>query len=226
VGVSYYHEDEARSPFLRTSVAQAFSERGEGFVLRGDSFEWDPRKKREKAPHLSADQAQKLLSEAIEVYEKQVGTFPRKVVVHKTSRYSEEERRGFENALQHVRQYALITIARRGLFCMRPGNKAVLRGTAVHHGDKLGLIYTVGYIPFLRCYPGLRIPQPLEILENCGSISFNETGEDLLRLTKLNWNSAAFCIRDPITLAFSRRVGDILKLSKDKEPALHYRFYM
>ena len=41
VGLSFYHEDEARSPFLRTSVAQAFTERGEGFVLRGDSVEWD-----------------------------------------------------------------------------------------------------------------------------------------------------------------------------------------
>jgi hypothetical protein len=84
----------------------------------------------------------------------------------------------------------------------------------------------MGYVPFLRCYPGLRIPQPLEILENWGSVPFNETAADLLRLTKLNWNAAAFNIRDPITVAFSRRVGDILKMAKDKEPALHYRQYM
>jgi hypothetical protein len=42
VGISFFHADEARSSTLRTSVAQAFTERGEGFVLQGESFDWDP----------------------------------------------------------------------------------------------------------------------------------------------------------------------------------------
>ena len=50
--------------------------------------------------------------------------------------------------------------------------------------------------------------------------------EDLLRLTKLNWNTAAFCCVDPITIAFSRRVGDILKMANTENPARHYRYYM
>ncbi|MBS1841513.1 MAG: hypothetical protein JSS69_15060 [Acidobacteria bacterium] len=44
IGVSFFHDDEARSSILRTSVAQAFTERGEGFILQGDSFEWDPKR--------------------------------------------------------------------------------------------------------------------------------------------------------------------------------------
>ena len=31
---------------------------------------------------------------------------------------------------------------------------------------------------------------------------------------------------DPITVAFSRRVGQILKVANTKDPALHYRYYM
>jgi len=166
VGISFFHEDEARSPFLRTSVAQQFSEHGEGFVLRGERFEWNPKDSLEKSPHLPEEQASKLLKQVLEVYEKQVGTYPRKVVLHKTSRYTQEERTGFEDALANIRHYALTTIGRRGLFCLRPGMKPVIRGTAIHHGDNLGLIYTTGYIPFLRCYPGFRVPQPLELLEN------------------------------------------------------------
>jgi hypothetical protein len=226
VGISFFHEDEARSPYLRTSVAQAFSERGEGFVLRGEKFEWNPKDQLEKSPHLPEEQASQLLKQVLDVYEKQVGTYPRKVVLHKTSRYTLEERNGFEKALENVRHYALTTISRRGIFCLRPGTKPVIRGTAIHHGDNLGLIYTMGYVPFLRCYPGFRIPQPLEILENWGSIPFSETAADIMRLTKLNCNTAAFNIRDPITLAFSKKVGEILKLAGDKEPALHYRYYM
>lgn len=227
VGVSFYHEDEARSPFLRTSIAQAFTDRGEGFVLRGDTVEWDERTQKEKAPHLNSEQASAILSRVLDVYEKQVGIKPRKVVLHKTSRYTEDERIGFENALaSHTNQYGLLTIARRGIFCLRPGYKAVLRGTAVDFGAKKGLVYTTGYAPFLRCYSGFRIPQPLEITENWGSLTFRECAEDILRLTKLNWNTSAFCTHDPITLAFSRRVGEILKLAGSREPAVQYRYYM
>ncbi len=227
VGLSFYHEDEARSPFLRTSIAQAFTERGEGFVLRGDAVEWDERKHHERAPHLTSEQAKTILCRVLDVYKKQVGTQPRKVVLHKTSRYTDEEKAGFEAALAgNTVHYALLTVTRRGIFCLRPGYKAVLRGTAIDFSDQKGLVYTTGYAPFLRCYSGFRIPQPLEITENWGSLTFRDCAEDILRLTKLNWNTSAFGTHDPITLAFSRRVGDILKLAGSREPALQYRYYM
>jgi hypothetical protein len=226
VGVSFFHEDEAKSSTLRTSVAQAFTERGEGFVLRGKSFDWDRRKTGEGAPHLSEAQAQSLLKDVLDVYTDQVGAPPRKVVLHKTSRYTEEERKGFEAALAGISHYGMLTLGRRGVFCLRPGKKAVLRGTVMDFGQKRGLVYTVGYVPFLRCYPGFRIPQPIEITENWGSVSLTEAATDILKLTKLNWNTSAFNCREPITVAFAKRVGDILKLAKGKQPALHYRYYM
>ena len=227
IGMSFYHEDEARSPFLRTSIAQAFTQSGEGFVLRGDSVEWDERQERERAPHLKKDQAESLLKRVLDIYEKQVGMKARKVVLHKSSRYSDEERAGFELALSGTAaHYALVTLSHRRIVCLRPGYKAVLRGTCVDFGEKKGLVYTTGYVPFLRCYSGFRIPQPIEVTENYGSLTFRECAEDILRLTKLNWNTSDFATHDPITLAFSRRVGEILKLAGSKEPALQYRYYM
>ena len=227
VGVSFFHDDEAKSSILRTSVAQAFTDRGEGFVLQGDSFDWDPNLEREKSPHLPREGARKLLERVLQIYTNQLGGQPpRKVVVHKSSRYTAEEKAGFEDALKATPQYGLQTIQRRGIFCLRPGSKATLRGTCVDFGEKRGLVYTMGYVPFLRCYSGFRIPQPLEILENWGSISFREAAEDILKLTKLNWNTAAFSCRDPITLAFARKVGEILKMARGKDPALFYRYYM
>lgn len=226
VGVSFFHEDEARSSSMRTSVAQAFTDRGEGFVLCGDRFEWNPAQHQEKAPHLSREQAAILISKVMKVYDQQVGGVPRRLILHKTSRFTEEERTGFEETLTGVPHYGLITVMRRGVFCLRPGAKAVLRGTVIDFGEKKGLVYSTGYVPFLRCYPGFRVPQPLEISENWGSHTLTETSADILRLTKLNWNTSAFSCRDPITLAFSKRVGDILKMAKGKQPALHYRYYM
>ena len=226
VGISFFHPDGKDNALMRSSVAQAFTDRGEGFVLQGARFEWDPTKEEEKSPHLSREAARELLEQVLQIYREQIQTTPRRVVIHKTSRYTEEERQGFEDALADISQYGLVTLTRHGTCCLRPGNKPVLRGTIIHFGEKKGLVYTIGYIPFLRCYPGFRIPQPLEISENWGSLSFQEVAGDLLRLTKLNWNTAAFSCVDPITIAFSKRVGEILRVANVEKPALHYRYYM
>ena len=46
-------------------------------------------------------------------------------------------------------------------------------------------------------------------------------------LTKMNWNSARLGGLLPITLRFSRMVGDILKELPDGiEPLPNYKFYM
>lgn len=50
---------------------------------------------------------------------------------------------------------------------------------------------------------------------------------EIQALTKLNWNTANFSTAEPITLAFSRRVGQILaELPVMVSPRAEYRFYM
>lgn len=224
VGISFFHPDQEKGS-IRTSVAQAFTHRGEGFVLQGEPFAWKPTAE-EKSPHLDRNGARSLMERVLKVYDDEVHGLPSRVILHKTSRYTQDERDGFNDALVGIRDSALVTLSHRGITCLRPGTKPVLRGTAIDFGQKKGLVYTTGYIPFLRCYPGFRIPQPLEVTENWGSLSFHEVANDLLRLTKLNWNTAAFCCVDPITIAFSRRVGEILKIANTDKPSRFYRHYM
>jgi hypothetical protein len=224
VGVSFFHP-EGEPAVTRTSVAQAFTHDGNGFVLQGRKFIWAP-SRAERAPHLDYDSAKALIEQVLETYATEVGGCPYRFVLHKTSRFTQLEREGFQNALEGIRDTALVTLSHRGITCLRPGKKPVLRGTIVDFGEKKGVVYTTGYIPFLRCYPGFRVPQPLEITENWGSLTFREVATDLLRLTKLNWNTAAFCCVDPITIAFSRRVGEILKIANTDKPSRFYRDYM
>lgn len=48
-----------------------------------------------------------------------------------------------------------------------------------------------------------------------------------ISITKMNWNSADFCISEPITLAYSREVGRILAyVPEEVIPRPEYRFYM
>jgi hypothetical protein len=46
-------------------------------------------------------------------------------------------------------------------------------------------------------------------------------------LTKLNWNSAAFSGKLPVTLRFASLVGEIMKeIPVDREPLPQFKFYI
>jgi len=89
------------------------------------------------------------------------------------------------------------------------------------------LLYTTGYVPFLRVYPGMRVPNPLEIVEHHGTTAPDTLCSEILALTKLNWNSCAFAGSDPVTLDFSRKVSSVLKeLPPEVPPLTQYRYYI
>ena len=134
VGISFFHPDGTDNASIRSSVAQAFTDRGEGFVLQRARFEWNAEYEEERSPHFSREAARDLLTRVLQTYQEQIQTRPRRVVIHKTSRFTLEERQGFEDALTGISQYGLATLARHGTCCLRPGNKPVLRGTAIHFG--------------------------------------------------------------------------------------------
>ncbi len=225
VGVSFYREPENNSSDVWTSFAHVVTDLGQGYVLQGDAIEWSPAKEKSEAPHLDRDQAAKLMSRVLKTYEKSVGRPPRKVVVHKTSPYSEAERLGYEDSLRGTEQHALVTVSGSGTFFLRPGRKPIYRGAAIPFGEKLGLIYVTGYTPFLRCYPGNQRPQPFEITENWGSLTFREVATDLLRLTKLNWSTSAFCADVPPTLAPCSHAAKIFKILGPQDLVLDDRCY-
>lgn len=225
VGITFYRESPDPNSPTRTCLAQAFSETGEGLVLRGERIEWD--KERDKKPHLTRDDSERLLSKVLELYRDHFNGPPNRVVVHKTSRYWPEELAGLKAALGDVHSYDFLAIERRGIRFLRLGKEPPVRGTVIRLAKKNYLIYTQGYVPFFRQYPGPRIPNPLEIVEHHGDSSADRVCSEILSLTKLNWNTCKFASAEPITLAFSRQVATIIKeMPDDVEPSTKYRFYM
>lgn len=225
VGVTFYREGPDPEAPVRTCLAQAFSETGEGIVLRGDPITWN--RDRDRKPHLSREAARKLLEQVLHLYQQHFSVLPRRVVVHKTSRYWDDEKQGFLDALSGVPSYDLLAIERRGIRFFRLGSEPPVRGTVVQLGDRDYLVFTRGYVPFLRAYPGLRVPNPLEIIEHWGDSSADRVCSEVLALTKLNWNSSAFASADPITIGFSREVATIIKeLPEGVQPHFKYRYYM
>ncbi len=225
VGITFYRESQDPDSPTRTCLAQAFSDSGEGVVLRGERVTWD--RDRDRKPHLTREAAESTLRQVLRLYEQQFDVTPSRVVVHKTSRYWPEELEGFEAALRDIRVYDLLALERRGLRFLRLGHEPPIRGTMIQVGRRDFLLYTTGYIPFLRVYPGMRIPNPLEVVEHFGTTAPDTLCSEILALTKLNWNSCSFAGSDPVTLDFSRKVSSVLReLPSDVTPLTQYRYYI
>lgn len=225
VGISFFRplgEDST----LRTSVVQAFDEEGEGLVLRGHDFHWDDRRQG-RTPHLSEELAGALIEMVLERYQKERGRLPRRVVVHKTSGYADTERAGFRAGLGKVDQYDLLALRpTSAVRLMRSGRYPPLRGTVFSIGE-VSYLYTVGYLPELTAYPHGHVPSPLEISEHVGDSTTRQLLGEVMTLTKMNWNAADYAERDPITVRFSRLVGDVLReVPAGLEPQPNYRYYM
>jgi len=223
VGVSFHHLRTQNQHVVYSSLAQAFSSDGEGFALRGEAVPYD---ERTRQPYLTADKARSLLATVLAAYRDRAGRDPVRIVVHKTTRFSEAERDGIAQALISVPSVQLITVRSRHEFrLLRQGTYPPHRGTLCRMADA-AYLFTVGYQPQHLTYPGPHIPVPLELVGVAGD-DVEQVAGDLLCLTKMNWNSARSAAGLPITLSFARKVGGIMaELPPGVAPHPSFRFYM
>lgn len=223
IGISFYRDKLSLNKEIQTSMAQIFTSDGQGLVLRGSDVYID---ERTKEPHLSEEQAKDLLQKSIEKYKGKTGSNPSRVVIHKSTQYTDAEKRGFSKTILGIKKDFVTISKNRGYKFMRKGSYPVLRGTLISLTRNKHLLYTSGYTPRIRTYPGHSIPQPLLILHE-GDSEIKEVCYEILGLTKLNWNTTSFSTYLPITLGFSKKVGEILS-EADKDSVLqpHYRYYM
>jgi hypothetical protein len=224
VGVGFYRTlDESK---LLTSVAQVFNERGDGIIVRGAAATVS---KDDLQPHLKATHAYDLLDDALETYRDEHHTLPARVVLHKTSTYNEEELEGFTEAATNQRVYSvdLISVSQTLTRLFRVGVYPPLRGTSLSLDDQMHMLYTRGSVDFFTVYPGLYVPRPL--LFRCAHTEQTPRflAQEILALTKMNWNNTQFDGAEPITIKAARQVGSILKYVDEGSPIQpRYSFYM
>jgi hypothetical protein len=223
IGISFYRDKLNINKDIETSMAQIFTHDGHGLVLRGTEVYID---EYTKEPHLSEKQAEDLLTDCIRKYTERAGRKPVRVVIHKSTLFSKAETAGFAKAIGEAKRDFVTISTRKGFRFMRRGSYPVLRGTLVNLAENTHLLFSSGYTPRIRTYPGHSVPQPLVITHN-GDSEIKEICSEILGLTKLNWNTTAFSTFLPITLAFSNKVGDVLSEAGEKARLQnHYRFYM
>lgn len=225
LGVSFYRSKDHKT--LHTSVAQLFNERGEGVVVKGGPAAV---LKEDRQPHLTEDDAHGLVTAALAAYRNEHGNHPARLVVHKTSRYTDSERIGF-NAAADEAGLGLVELVwlseNDSTRLFRTGTHPPLRGTFVSLADDRQLLYTKGSIDFYGTYPGMYIPTPLAIRPVNVSQSPEQLAAEILSLTKLNWNHSQLDGHLPITLHAASKVKAILRhLPDDGIPARPYAHYM
>jgi hypothetical protein len=227
IGISFYRP-LGTTTHMQASLAQVFNAAGDALVIRGEEFPWSP-SRQEKSPHLDSEQAKRLVEAVLKRYRVETqGKTPRRVVIHKSSRFWPDEASGFRAALTNVSEFDLVSVAAtRDIRLLRQGTYPVLRGTQFTVGD-IDFLYTTGFIHALDEFPHGHVPSPLRLADHRGG---DTPVDDLLReimiLTKLNWNSADFGALNPITLGSSREVGDVLReVPPSQEPLAQYKYYV
>ncbi len=227
IGISFYKDIHDKKSKMHSSMAQSFTSAGDGYVLRGKTFDWDESKS--KSPHLDKEGAREILEQVIQMYKQQNnGSLPSRIVVHKTSKYWEEELEGFSEACAEIPQKDFVAFGGRKINFFRPGKYPPLRGTYLKLSDSNFLLYTTGYVSYHNTYNGPRTAKPLDIIEFVGDSPWDKMLSEIMALTKMNWNTSSFSCGMPITIAFSKKVGEVLSELPSDITVIkpEYRFYM
>lgn len=224
VGVSFFQSLDKTS--LLTSVAQVFNERGEGMAVRGSAAYLD---KDDLTIHIPTEGAFSLLNTALGAYQLEHHHMPARVVLHKSSAFNSAERAGFEQAAESNRVHSLelISLHDSGVRLFRMGLYPPLRGTLLQLEDNKYALYTRGSVEFFATYPGMYVPQALGIRLEKAEQGPLFLVQEILALTKMNWNNTQFDGFEPITIRAARKVGKILKYVPESEKIQsRYSFYM
>lgn len=227
LGVSFFHKKTAERDLVLSSMSHLFANDFNSVILRGEQVAYDYAL---RSAVLTADSANRIAERALQEFWSARKSHPDRIVVHKTSAFSEEEIKGFQAAFRAANlAFDLVSITKSPLKVIRRGLYPVPRGTAFIASDSLAHLYTKGFVSELQTYPGSHVPSAFEVRKARGDSSIKSICSDILALTKLNWNTADFCCGVPITVSFARNVGDVFKEFDDTspyEPSRYFRFYM
>lgn len=230
LGISFFKGGLHADASTHTSLAQVFSGHGEGLVMKGGKAI----KERKKAAHMDRRTAEQLVSDALSLYEQHhPGTQARRLVIHKTSQFLPDEIAGIDAAIPDRMRLDLVSLTSGSdIRFLRTGTHPPLRGTYVKLSDHETLLFTVGYVPEFRQYPGAKNPEPIVLRHDRGDSTRETICQEVMALTKLNWNSCAYASKQPITTLFADTVGSImgeyLALPEAERGKLQtkYRFFM
>ena len=227
VGLVYKKTSESESERFACCAAQMFLSDGDGVVFRGALGPWySPETKQF---HLDRSGARDLVDIVIAEYQELRGRPPGELFIHAKSSFDREEWSGFEDGCPGDTNLVGVQIsdAKDDLKLYRKGKYPVIRGTAVIISDRNAFLWTTGYVPRLATYMGPETPNPIQVRIARGECDMEVVLQDIMALTKLNFNTCLYNDRLPVTIRFAGAVGEILVAAPNVgEPKLPFKYYI
>ena len=223
-----------------------YSSNGEGLKYKlarisNDKIQW-----RHKKPHLSYDDAYEFGKSILNLFYESMNELPKRVVIHKRTFFTDEEKQGIIDSISDNNKVESIdlveinfennikyTSSRIYNGKVDIDGYSVSRGTCIQLNSKEALLWAHGVIPSVinpkwNFYPGGRyIPKPLRIIKHYGTGSLEQIANEILGLTKMNWNSLNMYSQLPATISSSNDIARIGKLiGANSKHEYDYRYFI
>jgi hypothetical protein len=228
IGLAYALRGNPQEAHYVTCCSQVFDMDGGG--MQFVAFEArDPVQDVEEArrnPFLSRDDMRAVLARSLHIYQgRNGGLLPRRLVIHKTTAFKDEELQGTMDALSAVEEVECIEVGGnavwRGVWLVEsgrsdapsnPSSYPVPRGTMVLRSGISALLWVAGNAPGASTtgdyYQGKKsIPRPLTLTRHAGTGPLETTAFEVLALTKMDWNNDALYDPVPVTICYSQRLA-------------------
>ena len=224
IGLSYVQSIKNNEK-ISIGCSQLFDSEGNGMELYLRPLK-DPQII-QKNPYMRSGDACRLMNNLKRIYDESVPLHKlNRIVIHKTTHFTKEEMEGITNGLAGVGNIELLQIQEFSAWrTIRFQNDTatpfpVQRGTVIPLDKDTFLIWTHGSVQHdelagknLNYYKnGRGIPAPLLVKRFMGKSSAQELVNEILMLTKMNWNSGDGLYKIlPVTLDFAKALSRVAK---------------
>ena len=240
LGMSYDPNQELGKKVVM-GCSHIYSSRGEGLQYRLSRVE-NP-VFFGKNPYLSRDDARRVGEQIRELFFESRSVLPKRVVIHKRTRFTRDEQQGLKEGLSGVPEIEMLEIViddtlryiassvdTRGM--LHEDNYPVSRGSVVRVDDFTALVWVHGVTTAVsdtrRYYQGKRrIPAPLTVRRHCGHSDIRQLATEILGLSKMNWNTFDLYTKLPATVQSSNEIARIGSLLGSFQPrAYDFRLFI
>lgn len=248
IGLAYALRGAPKSAHYVTCCSQVFDMDGGGmqFVAFEAQDAVEDSEEARRNPFLGRRDMRAVLARSLQLYQaRNGGALPRRLVVHKTTGFKQQEIDGALDALSSVPEVECIEVGTnahwRGVWLgasqkagrrSEPHRYPVPRGAMVMRSGVSAFLWVAGNAPSASntgdYYQGKKsIPRPLVLTRHTGTGPLEVTCHEALALTKMDWNNDALYDPVPVTIRYSQRlartIANVPELPGNSYP---YRLFM
>jgi hypothetical protein len=248
IGLAYALRGDQHNANYVTCCSQVFDMDGGGmqFVAFEASDPVVDVAEAHRNPFLSRDDMRAVLARSLGLYQRRNGgNLPKRLVIHKTTAFKQQEIDGAFDALSGVPEIECIEVSTascwRGVWLIQSGQQVpptkpssypVPRGTMVIRSGNSALVWVAGNAPEVSpkgdyYQGGKSIPKPLQLIRHAGSGPLELIAHEALALTKMDWNNDALYDPVPVSIRYSQRLARTIANVPDLPGKVYpYRLFM